>query len=59
MRTIWIATAAMPGRTETRQIVTYDPEDVIRFLIQYPEAHVAQWELYDPTSSVDAEMIGP
>jgi hypothetical protein len=41
------------------QIVTYDPADVIRFLMGFPEAHVAEWGLPGPASNTDPEMIGP
>jgi len=50
MSKVWIATAAdIEQDGSWAQIVTYDAADVLRFLLQYPSAHVAQWELPDPS----------
>ena len=58
MRRVWVATQFV-GHDDFRQIVTYNPEAIIRFLIVYPGAHVSQWELPEPSGGGEPEMVGP
>lgn len=54
MSTIWIATAA-----DTDEDGSWLQADVIRFLLNHPDSHVAEWELPGPEAPTDPEMVGP
>ena len=57
---VWVATASDTDADGSwEQLVTYDAADVIHFQMQFPDCHVAEWELPDKPGGGAPEMVGP